>query len=164
MIVPKNGINKTLLLGRGWTPEFLAKLTPQREKKAGRDYTYYLESEVETIEQSPEFQNGLDDRLDEYEEKETEKNLETWEELGGFPFWAESVAAAYPANEVVLVPISPKIDFSQGFRELSDSNGSLGDKHMKIYDFVWEADDAGWAVFYNYAVSLDELEEDEDED
>ncbi len=106
------------------------------------------------------FKEFLDDRLDEYERKETEKNLETWEELDGFPSWAESVASSYPADEIVLVAIHPEIDFSQGFRELSDSNGSLAYKHMKIYDFVWEADDAGWAVFYNHAIFLGEIEED----
>lgn len=160
MITPKHGISKTFLLARGWTDEFLSKLNPQRESRVGRDYTYYLESEVEGIEKSPEFQDGLDDRLDEYERKEMEKNLETWEELDGFPSWAESVASSYPADEIVLVAIHPEIDFSQGFRELSDSNGSLAYKHMKIYDFVWAADDAGWAVFYNHAIFLDEIGED----
>lgn len=164
MIAPKNGINKAFLLSRGWTPEFLAKLTPQKEKKGQRDYTYYLESEVDLIEKSPEFQSGLDDRLDELEEKEVEKNLATWEELDGFPFWAESIAASYPADETVLVTINPEIDFSQGFRELSDSNGLPVDKHMRIYDFVWAADSADWAVFYNYAIPLSEFDEDDYED
>lgn len=161
MIEPKSGINKTLLLSRGWTNEFLSKLTPQVEEKAGREYTSYLKSEVEAIEKTSEFQEGLDDRLDEYEEKEAEKNLESWGDAGGYPFWAEAVAASYSPDDIVLVPINPEIDFSQGFKEMADSSSPPKDKHMKIYDFVWEADRAGWAVFYNSAIPLDEIDEED---
>ena len=151
IFAPKYGITQTLLLSRGWTKEMISKLTRIEEKKPGKrgKYTTYLEEEVVKFEGTPEFQEGLDDRIDAWEQAEDEKNLKAWEDYG-YPSWAEAVATCHLPTELVFVYTREgKPDYSQGFFENGDLEEPIHPDYQEIelHEYIWEAYACGWMVF-----------------
>jgi hypothetical protein len=150
LFVPKHGITQTVLLSRGWTKDMISKLTRVEEKKFGKrgKYTTYLEGEVDKFEATPEFQDGLDDRIDAWEEAEDEKNLKAWEDYG-YPSWTEAVVTCHLPTELVLVYTQKgKPDYSQGFFDPGDFDNIHPDyQEIELHEYLWEAFAHGWMVF-----------------